>query len=268
MSEKSLAPRESFGIAEVEKIADYVVKSGLFGVNRREQAVALMLLSQAEGLHPMKAIQEYHIIQGRPAMRADAMLARFQKAGGRVEWHELTDSKARATFTHPQGGSVTIEWTVQMARQAGLFDKTGSNWKRYPRAMLRARVISEGIRTIFPGVIAGIYTPEEIVDTQGQPDIIDAEVTEPTPESEPEPETEPKEKWTIKKIREVATDDLKDLVKKYKIKTPDLIELFEEFEGNQEEIVKHVEEIMKKNKGNGNGKNYESQNLIEGGKND
>ena len=247
MSEKSLAPRESFGIGDIERMADYIVKSGLFGMSKREQAISLMLLSQAEGLHPMKAIQEYHIIQGRPAMRADAMLARFQKAGGRVEWHELTDSKARATFTHPQGGSVTIEWTVQMARQAGLFDKTGSNWKRYPRAMLRARVISEGIRTIYPGVIAGIYTPEEIVDTP--PEIIDAEVS-PAPEPEPTPESEtgPKEKWTIEKIREVATDDLKDLVKKYKIKTPDLIELFEEFEGDQQKIIEHVEKLMNNNK--------------------
>lgn len=255
MSEKSLAP--SFGIGDIERMADYIVKSGLFGMSKREQAISLMLLSQAEGLHPMKAIQEYHIIQGRPAMRADAMLARFQKAGGRVEWHELTDTKARATFTHPQGGSVTIEWTIQMARQAGLFDKTGSNWKRYPRAMLRARVISEGIRTIYPGVIAGIYTPEEIVDTQGQPDIINAEITEPTPEPEP---AEQKEEWTIEKIREVATNELKGLVKKYKIKTPDLIELFEEFEGNQEEIIKYVEQIMGKNKGNGNDniKNFES----------
>jgi len=241
--EKSLAPRESFGIEDVERMADYIVKSGLFGMSKREQAISLMLLSQAEGLHPMKAIQEYHIIQGRPAMRADAMLARFQKAGGRVEWHELTDSKARATFTHPQGGSVTIEWTVQMARQAGLFDKTGSNWKRYPRAMLRARVISEGIRTIYPGVIAGIYTPEEIVDTP--PEIIDAEVSPaPKPEPSPQSEPEPKEKWTIEKIREMATEDLKDLVKKYKIKTPDLIELFEEFEGDQQKIIEHVEKLM------------------------
>ena len=255
--EKSLAPRESFGIGDIERMADYIVKSGLFGMSKREQAISLMLLSQAEGLHPMKAIQEYHIIQGRPAMRADAMLARFQKAGGKVEWHELSDKRARATFTHPQGGSVTIEWTIEMARQAGLFDKTGSNWKRYPRAMLRARTISEGIRTVYPGVIAGIYTPEEIVDNPPEvPEIIDAEVS-PAPEPA-ESETEPKEKWTIEKIREVATDDLKNLVKKYKIKTPDLIELFEEFEGNQGEIIKHVERLMKKEKKNGNGKKFES----------
>ena len=131
---------------------------------KKEQAVALMLLAQAEGMHPMRAIQEYHIIQGRPAMRTDAMLARFQRAGGKVTWHELNDKKAKATFEHPQGGKVTIEWTIEMAKRAGLLDKQGSNWLKYPRAMLRARVISEGIRTVFPGVIVGIYTPEEVQD--------------------------------------------------------------------------------------------------------
>jgi hypothetical protein len=30
--------------------------------------------------------------------------------------------------------------------------------------MLRARVVSEGIRTVFPGCVVGVYTPEEVND--------------------------------------------------------------------------------------------------------
>ena len=30
--------------------------------------------------------------------------------------------------------------------------------------MLRARVISEGIRAVFPGCVVGVYTPEEVAD--------------------------------------------------------------------------------------------------------
>ena len=30
--------------------------------------------------------------------------------------------------------------------------------------MLRARCISEGIRTVFPACVAGVYTPEEVAD--------------------------------------------------------------------------------------------------------
>jgi hypothetical protein len=144
---------------EMERMAITVAKSGLFGMKTPEQALTLMALSQAEGIHPMIAVRDYHIIQGRPSLKADTMLARFQQAGGRVEWHALTDAKVEATFTHAQGGSARIDWTIARATAAGLAGK--DNWKFYPRAMLRSRVISEGVRTVFPGVIAGTYTPEE-----------------------------------------------------------------------------------------------------------
>jgi hypothetical protein len=153
-----------WGLAEIEKAAQYMAKSGLFGVKDPVQAVALMLLAQAEGTHPARAVQEYHIIGGRPALRADAMLARFLAAGGRVEWHALTDERAEATFSHPQGGTVRLAWTLEDAKRAGLLDKRDSGWHKYPRAMLRARLISEGVRTVFPGVATGVYTPEEVMD--------------------------------------------------------------------------------------------------------
>jgi len=47
------------------------------------------------------------------------------------------------------------------------------NWKAYPRAMMRARVVSEGIRTVFPGVVLGVYTPEEVQDIPTQPQVKD-----------------------------------------------------------------------------------------------
>jgi hypothetical protein len=63
-------------------------------------------------------------------------------------------------FSHPAGGSVEITWTIEQAKAANLSGK--DVWKAYPRAMLRARCISEGIRTVFPACIVGTYTPEEI----------------------------------------------------------------------------------------------------------
>lgn len=149
-------------ISDIEKMATAVAKSGLFGVKSQEQAFALMLVAQAEGLHPAIAARDYHVINGRPTLKADAMLARFQAAGGKVSWKELTDKKATATFTHAQGGSVEITWSIDMAVSAGLLKNP--TWKSYPRSMLRARCVSEGIRTVFPGVVAGYYTPEEIED--------------------------------------------------------------------------------------------------------
>ena len=51
---------------------------------------------------------------------------------------------------------------MQRTKAAGLGGK--DMWKKYPRQMLRARVISEGVRAICPGVTAGFYTPEEVAD--------------------------------------------------------------------------------------------------------
>jgi len=149
---------------QLQKMAQAVAASKLFGVTTPDQAMALMLLAQAEGLHPATAARDYHIIQGRPAMKADAMLARYLSSGGKVEWHEHTDTKVAATFSHPAGGSLKIEWDMARAKAAGLGGK--DMWAKYPRQMLRARVISEGIRATNPAVASGIYTPEEVQDME------------------------------------------------------------------------------------------------------
>jgi hypothetical protein len=162
-------------VDQIERMAVSVARSGLFGVKTPDQAMALMLIAQAEGLHPAIAARDYHVINGRPALRADAMLARFQAAGGKVEWGEYTDTKVVGKFSHPSGGSVEIAWTVKMAESAGL--TRNPTWKSYPRQMLRSRCISEGIRTVFPGVVVGTYTPEEVQDMDPAPTVRQA----PTP---------------------------------------------------------------------------------------
>ena len=147
---------------EMQLMAASVAKGGLFGVKTADQAISLMLLCQAEGLHPMTAVSQYHIIQGRPALKSDALLARFQQAGGKVEWPVYQDDKVTGRFSHPQGGTLEVTWTMKDAARAGLANK--EVWRQYPRSMLRARVLAEGIRTVYPGVMAGTYTVEEVRD--------------------------------------------------------------------------------------------------------
>lgn len=146
---------------QVSTMANAMAKSGLFGVKTPDQALALMLVAQAEGAHPATIAQDYDIIQGRAARKTHSVLARFQQAGGKVEWHELTDSAAEATFAHPQG-TARIRWTMDMARKIGLTTK--DNWRNYPRAMLRARCIAEGVRAAYPAAIGGMLVTEELQD--------------------------------------------------------------------------------------------------------
>ena len=178
---------EIVALQDIERAGNYIAKSGLFGVKTPEQAIALMLVAQAEGRNPFEAARDYHIIQGRPALKADSILARFQQAGGSVRWIELSDTKAVAEFSHPQGGKVIIDWDLDRAKRAGLLGK--DNWRNYPRQMLRARVISEGVRTVFPGVCVGTYTVEEVQDMAASVPAASQEYTfvdPPTPQATPQ----------------------------------------------------------------------------------
>lgn len=186
---------------DIERMASAVAASNLFGMKTKEQAIALMLVAQSEGLHPARAAMEYHVIQGRPALKADAMLARFQAAGGKVDWKEYTDDKVSGVFSHPSGGSVTVDWTIERAKQAGVYGKNPT-WKTYPRAMLRARCISEGIRTVYPGVSVGIYTPEEVQDFDEKDVTPKQEKTSKMPESIKEQADNMKAKVAVKNFIE------------------------------------------------------------------
>jgi hypothetical protein len=152
----------TISVSDIEKMARAIASSKLFGMKSPEEALSLMLIAQAEGRHPASAANDYNIIQGRPAKKADAMLRDFLSAGGKVQWLSLTDTKAEATFSHPAGGTVTISWDMARAKAAGLGGK--DMWSKYPRQMLRSRVVSEGIRTVFPGATSGMYVPEEVQD--------------------------------------------------------------------------------------------------------
>ena len=149
-------------LADIQQMAEVAAKSRMFGFKNSEEAMAIMLLCQAENLHPAIAMRDFHIIQGRPALKADAMLARFQQAGGSVQWKDYTDEKVTGVFSHPSGGSLEVSWSLAQAKSIGIANK--DNWKNYPRAMLRARCVSEGIRSVYPGCVVGVYTPEEIQD--------------------------------------------------------------------------------------------------------
>jgi len=150
-------------VSDMQVMAESIVKSNFYGFKTKEQVMAVMLVAQAEGKHPATVVQEYDIIQGRPALKSQALLARFQMAGGKVEWQEVSAKRCCGTFSHPLGGSLTIEWTIEMARQAGLV-RDNSGWTKFPEDMLSARVISRAVRKVYPGCILGHYAVEEVMD--------------------------------------------------------------------------------------------------------
>ena len=187
-------------VQDISNMSVAFAKSGFFGYKSAAEAFSLMCIAQANGLHPAKAAERYHIIQGRPAMKADAMLSSFQESGGKVKWIKRTDTECRLWLSHPQGGELEVCWTIERAKKAGLTGK--STWSQYPTQMLSARCVSEGVRALFPACLCGMYTPEEVSDFgtapqvptfSEQPEQAEAEVIEDEPTTaQPEQPAKPK----------------------------------------------------------------------------
>lgn len=168
-------------LEQVGMMAKAVADSGLFGIRNEAQAFALMCVAQADGIPPIKAVQQYHIIDNKPALKSEAMLARFQAAGGKIRWTERTAQRVSLWLSHPQAGELEVTWDMERAKAAGLAGK--NQWKAYPMQMMGARCISEGIRALYPACLGGCYTPEEVRDFGND---------EPHPEPGPAPQPQPK----------------------------------------------------------------------------
>lgn len=149
-------------------------QSQIMGVSTPGDGAVLALTCMCEGITPLEFAKTYHIIKGRPSMKADAMSARFRQSGGKCRWINLGDDgkEAKAEFSY-DGQTLEIAYTIDDAKKVmgkddkgkDRIDQPDSNWSKDRGAMLRARLITKAIRIIAPELIAGVYTPEELEDS-------------------------------------------------------------------------------------------------------
>ena len=149
-------------LPEIRVMAKSAASSKMFSAKAEEQIFTLMLVAQSEGIHPIKALMAYDVINGQPALKASEALARYTDAGGKIEWIKSDKESAKARFTHPSSGSFEYEYTVEDATDAGLINK--DNWRKNLKAMLRARCTSAGIRMSYPRCLNNMYTADEVQD--------------------------------------------------------------------------------------------------------
>lgn len=144
--------------------AEILVKSGFLppDLNTAEKVIAVLLTGREIGVPPMQAVRGIHVVNGRPSLSAELMLALgYQNIPGfRFKIDRSTNDIAVVTASRPGHDPVTITFTIGDAERAGLHQ--GANWRKYPAAMLRARATSAVLRIIAPDAIRGFYTPEEM----------------------------------------------------------------------------------------------------------
>lgn len=170
------------GITDLVSIGQMIAQSGLFGAKNDAQGFVLACTCHQEGMSFLEFKRKYHISNdGALIARADGMLADFRGRGGRYKILENSKTRAAAEFAF-EGQTLIYGVTMTEVSEAGYCytakGEVKDNWKRFPDAMLWARMTSKAVRQLCPEVNAGMYTPEEVMDFDTFPAQWQAEAVE------------------------------------------------------------------------------------------
>lgn len=131
------------------------------------------------GLKPLQALQNIAVINGRPCLWGDAMLA-LAKAHPQFEYINEYEEKdiAYCKIKRKNEPEVVRSFSMTEAKQAGLLEKIGP-WKQYTKRMLQMRARGFALRDSFPDALKGIISREEAEDYPSEP-IINADNSKAT----------------------------------------------------------------------------------------
>jgi hypothetical protein len=158
--------------------ARMLLKSNLLpqAIKTPEAALFIILTGKDLGLSPVQSLRSIHVIQGKIEVAADAQLGLFHRSGGKSHWKALTNEQAILELHAPWLTEPHVEsFTLEDAKRAKL---GGDNWQKYPKAMLRSRAITAGLKSIGFDPTAGIYAPGEL---GGEAVVVEGEVVASEP---------------------------------------------------------------------------------------
>jgi hypothetical protein len=123
--------------------------------------IAAAMMGAEVGWQPMTSLQLIHVVEGKPEISAEGMVALIRRAGHSITGELTYDSATVAGRRADNGDEMTYTFTMEDANRASLSGK--ANYKRYPKSMLWARAVSQLGRMLFPDVMLGVsYVHGEI----------------------------------------------------------------------------------------------------------
>lgn len=157
---------QNFG--EMWRMAEAMYASRMFpAAQNPEQALAIMLKGRELGLPVMQALTEIFVIKGKIQLSASLMAGLILRSGAAEYFACVESTPERATYTTKRRGDPTGEkrltYTFKDAQAAGLVKDDGG-YRKHPAALLRARATTNLGRMVYPDVLAGCYTPDEIAE--------------------------------------------------------------------------------------------------------
>ncbi len=156
-------------LADALKVADIICKS-IFCPKQfigKPGDVLVCLQYGAElGLKPMQAVQNIAVINGKPSIFGDAMLAVCQQS---PNWEWMTEEYLedingyKCTVKRKGAPEHSAIFTEADAKQAGLWG--GSDpWRKYSKRMLQMRARGFALRDTFADCLKGLISAEEAGD--------------------------------------------------------------------------------------------------------
>lgn len=186
-------------------MAKTFAESGMFNdAKSMAQAFVKIQAGQEIGIPPFASMGGIHIIQGKPTMGA-GLIASTVKGSGKYDYRVTTMNDKICSIDFYQGSENigTSTFTIEEAKKAGT-----KNIDKFPKNMLFARAISNGVKWYCPDVFSGpVYVPEEMQEIETTEDIQHTEIVEAVSEIQ----------TAINEMEIVADmDSLKTIWSKYK----------------------------------------------------
>lgn len=158
---------------EALKMADMLASSDIVPKDYQNKPGNVLVAIQwglELGLKPLQAMQNIAVINGRPALWGDAVLALVRASPVCEYVHESFLEDGTAVCTVKRRGEAEQQRTFSDAdaKLAGLADKAGP-WKQYPKRMKQMRARAFALRDVFADVLKGMPVAEEVQDFQPIP---------------------------------------------------------------------------------------------------
>lgn len=167
-------------LREPMALGNVFAQSGMFpDIKTQAQAAVKIMAGKELGLSPFQSMKSLYMVNGKLALMADVM-AFLVKKNGKYDYaiDKLDELECVLSFVRLNGEVKELgksSFTTKDAAKAGLINK--DVWKNYPRNMLFARALSNGIRWYCPDAVCGYYTIEEVEDLHTEPAKSTVEIT-------------------------------------------------------------------------------------------